>query len=191
MPNIFRNLKVKTLITLLKDDTSAQSIFSLIFEKVCRDLNETNANVLDELIVLLKQFDNNEESEQKILLQIGVLIVGDLSKDKKNRSQCDRFRDILFEIITNAFKQNDNIDWLISVTLPAFIIIVKSHIDANKNIAASDANNSNEITNLMKNYLNKTVIACNIFSRISSILLCEILFIIEINFRSIRKISIQ
>lgn len=141
MPNIFRK-KVKTLITLLKDDTSAQSLFSMIFEKACRDLNEINTNVLDELVVHLKQYANNAESEQK------------------NRSQCDRFRDILFEIITNASKQNDNIDWLINVTLPAFILIVKAHVDANKNTTESDANSSNEIIKLMKMYLNKTVIAC-------------------------------
>lgn len=144
----------------MKDDTSAQSLFSMIFEKACRDLNEINTNVLDELVVHLKQYANNAESEQKILLQIGVLIVGDLSKDKKNRSQCDKFRDILFEIITNASKQNDNIDWLINVTLPAFILIVKAHVDANKNTTESDANSSNEIIKLMKMYLNKTVIAC-------------------------------
>lgn len=141
MPNIFRK-KVKTLITLLKDDTSAQSLFSMIFEKACRDLNEINTNVLDELVVHLKQYANNAESEQK------------------NRSQCDRFRDILFEIITNASKQNDNIDWLINVTLPAFILIVKAHVDANKNTTESDANSSNEIIKLMKMYLNQTVIAC-------------------------------
>lgn len=162
MPNIFRNLKVNTLITLLKDDTSAQVIFSLIFEKACRDLNEINTNVLNELIELLRQFANNEDSEQKILLQIAVLIVCDLSKDKKNRSQCDRFRDLLFEIIINASKQTDNMDWLINITLPAFIIIVKGHVDGNKNTATSDTNNSDDMTKLMKTYLNTTVIICNL-----------------------------
>lgn len=145
------------MIALLKDDTNAQSIFSLIFEKTCRDLNEINTNVLDQSIALLQQFSNNEDSEQKILLQIAVLIVCDLSKDKKNRSHCDRFRDILFEIIVNASKQAENTDWLITITLPAFIIIVKAHLDANKNATAQDANNSTEITKLMKIYLKNTV----------------------------------
>lgn len=162
MPNIFRNLKLNTLINLLKDDTSAQSIFSLIFEKACRDLNEINTKVLDELIELLREFDSNAESEQKILLQIAVLIICDLSKDKKNRSHCDRFRDILFEIITNASKQIENMDWIINNTLPAFIIIVKAHVDANKNAATSATNSSNDITKLIKMYLNTTVIAYNI-----------------------------
>lgn len=167
MPNIFRNLKVKTLITLLKDDPSAQSIFSLIFEKACRDLNEINTNVLDELIVLLNpnQFNNNnEESQQKILLQIAVLVVCDLSKDKKNRSRYDRFRDILIEIIANKSKETDYIEWLMQTTLPAFMIIVRAHVDTNK---TTDANNSDEIIKLMKLYLNNTVIEIMIFTSIN------------------------
>lgn len=156
MPNIFRNLKVKTLITLLKDETSAQSIFSLIFEKACRDLNEIHSQVLDELIVLLKQFDDNEQSQQKILLQIVVLIVGALSKDKKNRNQYDRFRHILFDIIKNVSKNVDSIVWLINITLPALILIVKAHVDANKNEAVSDTKISEEVQ-LMKLYLKHTV----------------------------------
>lgn len=125
---------------------------------MCRDLNESNTNVLDESIALLQEFSNNEDREQKILLQIAVLIVCDLSKDKKNRSHCDRFRNILFEIIANALKQTANMDWLINVTLPAFILIVKAQIDANKNATTSDTNNSTEITKLMKIYLKNTVI---------------------------------
>lgn len=160
MPYIFRNVNIKTLITLLKDDESAQSIFSLIFEKTCRDLNEINTSVLDELIVLLMQFGRNDESQQKILLQIGVLIVGDLSKDKKNRCQQDRFRDILFDIIKNVSKENHNVDWLIAITLPAFINIVRAHVEANKNMNTAEASSScDEISKLMKLYLNNTVIA--------------------------------
>lgn len=174
MPNIFRNLKVNTLIALLKDDTNAQSIFSLIFEKTCRDLNETNTNVLDESIALLQQFSNNEDSEQKILLQIAVLIVCDLSKDKKNRAHCDGFRDILYEIIVNASKEADNMDWLINITLPAFIIIVKAHVDANKSVATAGANNNKDITKLMKIYLNNTVISCST-NILLQFIVCEII----------------
>lgn len=188
MPNIFRNLKVSTLIALLKDDVNAHSIFSLIFEKTCRDLNETNTNVLDESIALLRQFSTTEDSEQKILLQIVVLIVCDLSKDKKNRSQCDRFRDILFEIIVNASKQTDNMDWLINITLPAFIIIVKAHVDANKGAATSDTNNSTDITKLMKIYLKNTVISYSTEMR-SIILFFVKFYSIEFTFRLIQRIS--
>lgn len=187
MPNIFRNLKVSTLIALLKDDTNAQSIFSLIFEKTCRDLNEVNANVLEESIALLQQFSNNEDSEQKILLQIAVLIVCDLSKDKKNRAHCDRFRDILFEIIVNASKQTDSMDWLINVTLPAFILIVKAHVDANKSAATSETNNSKEITKLMKIYLKNTVTSHS--KNLSFNLFSAKYYSIGIIFRSIQKIS--
>lgn len=163
MPNIFRNLKVNNLITLLKDDTSATLIFSLIFEKACRDLNEINTNVLDEFIVLLELFENNAESQQRILLQVAVLIVVDLSKDKKNRSQYERFRNILMEIITNKSKETENIGWLMQTTLPAFMIIVRAHVDANK---TADGNKSNEIIKLMKLYLNNTVIDSMIFRKI-------------------------
>lgn len=159
----------------------------MIFEKTCRDLNEHNTNVLDEVIALLRKFSNNGDSEQRILLQIAVLIVCDLSKDKKNRNHCDRFRDILFEIIANASKQTDNMDWLMSVTLPAFIIIVKSHVDAQKNATTLDTKNSTEIPKLMKTYLKNTVIT---YCKNLLILIFE-KHLIEIMFRSIQEISFR
>lgn len=154
---MFTNLKVSTLITLFKEEASAQSIFALIFERICRDPNDTNAKVLDELYELLRQFDTNDRNEQKILLEIAVLVVGDLSKDKKNRIQCDRFREILFEIIKNVAKDVDNGEWLIGATLPAFVIIVKAYITANKCEPTQQTNDDEPTIQLIKMFLKNSV----------------------------------
>ena len=154
---VFTNLKVSTLITLFKEESSAQSIFALIFERICRDTNDKNAKILDELYELLRQFDTNDRNEQKILLEIAVLVVGDLSKDKKNRIQCDRFREILFEIIKNVAKDVDNGEWLIGATLPAFVIIVKAYITANKSDPTQETNVDEPTIQLIKMFLKNSV----------------------------------
>lgn len=157
---MFTNLKVSTLIALFKDEASAQSIFTLIFERTCRDINDKNVKVLDELFELLQQFEANEQSQQKILLEIAVLVVGDLSKDKKNRAHCDKFRDILFEIIKDVAKKTNDTDWLIDATLPAFVIVVKAYIAVNKSNsnAAQEANDDDQTVQLIKLFLRNSVI---------------------------------
>lgn len=156
-PNLFSNIKVSTLIALFKEEANAQSIFTLIFERICRDINDKNVKVLDELYELLREFDTNELSEQKILLEIAVLVVGDLSKDKKNRIQCDRFREILFEIIKTVSKDPDNGEWLIGATLPAFVIIVKAYITANKSNPTQETDIDEQTIQLIKLFLKNSV----------------------------------
>ncbi|XP_031625322.1 uncharacterized protein LOC116342004 [Contarinia nasturtii] len=158
-PNVFANLKIKTLITIFKDENSVQSIFALIFERTCRDINIENAKVLDELYELLQQFETNDQSQQKILLQIAVLVVGDLSKDKKNRVHCDRFRDIVFGIIKTVSKDKKNGGWLIGATLPAFVIIVKAYIAANK--AKEEKDSDEQTIQLIKLFLKNSVDCMN------------------------------
>lgn len=120
--------------------------------------------------------------------------MGDLAKDKKNRSQHDRFRDILFEIIANLSKENDSIDWLIGITLPAFIIIVRARIEASKSMATAEASNKDcdEIIKLMKLYLNNTVSASGNYDNDISLIVSVIVYnsyLIRCEFRLIRKIS--
>lgn len=154
---MFTNLKVSTLVALFKDEASAQSIFTLIFEKSCRDINDKNAKVLDELFELLQQFDANDRIQQKNLLEITVLVVGELSKDKKNRTHCDKFRDILFEIIKSVSKNKKDGDWLIGATLPAFVIIVKAYIAANKTNATEESDSDVQTIKLIKLFLKNSV----------------------------------
>lgn len=156
-PNLFSNIKVSTLIALFKEEANAQSFFILIFERTCRDINDKNVKVFDELYELLRKFNTNERSEQKILLEIAVLVVGDLSKDKKNRIQCDRFREILFEIIKTVSKDADNGEWLIGATLPAFVIIVKAYITANKSNPTQESDSDEQTIQLIKLFLKNSV----------------------------------
>lgn len=142
---------------MLKDKACAQSIFALIFERACRDVNETNANVFDELFKLLEQFDAHDDSQRKILLEIGVLVVADLSKDKKNRTHADKFREILFEIIKKITKEKTNFQWIFNTTLPAFVVIVKNSIATNKSSATPGAASEKEIIQLVKLFLKNSV----------------------------------
>lgn len=157
-PNIFRNLKVDTLIKLLKDETCAQPIFALIFEKTCRDLNDVNINVLDELFELLKQFSDNDQSQQHLLLQIAVLVICDLWKDYKHRQHYDRFREVLFDIIKTLAKSNEDNLWFIDATLPAFVLIVKTFINENKTNPTQNAHSDDETIQLIKLFLKTSVI---------------------------------
>lgn len=154
---MFASLKVSTLVALFKDEVSAQAIFALIFEKTCRDLNESNTKVLDELFELLKGFDANDDSQQKILLEIVVLVVSELSRDKRIRAHCDRFREILFEIVKKASAQKNNRNWLISTTLPAFVVIVKTYIAENKANATTDAASDTQTLQLIKLFVMNSV----------------------------------
>lgn len=154
---MFAHLKVNTLVALFKDEAGAQSIFALIFEKTCRDINETNAKVLDELFELLNDFDAIDESQQRILLEIAVLVVSDLSRDKKNRSHCDRFREILFEIIKKVSMDKTNRDWIIGTTLPAIVFIVKTHIANSKANPTLETKGDDKTVQLIKLFLANSV----------------------------------
>lgn len=154
---MFTNLKVDTLIALFKHESNAQSIFALIFERTCRDINDTNAKILDELYELLQQFETHDRIKQKILLEIAVLVVGDLSKDKKNCLHFDKFRDILSEIIKNEGKNTNNANWLIEATLPAFVIIVKAYITANKSNPTQEMDTDDQTIQLIKLFLKNSV----------------------------------
>lgn len=156
-PIIFENLNVNTLITMLEVEPNAQSIFALIFEKTCRDLNAVNLKALDELFELLQQFETNEQNRQQLLLQISDLVICDLFKDHKNRSHCDRFRNVLFDIIKKLSKDEQNIGWLISSTLPAFVIVVKAYIAANKSNPTQNADGDDETIPLIKLFLKNSV----------------------------------
>lgn len=142
---------------VLEDEPQAQSIFALIFDKTCRDLNEVNLKALDELFGHLQKFESNEPKRQKILLQISNLVICDLSKDKKNHSHYDRIRDVFFEIIKKSSKDEQNIEWFITSTLPAFVIIVKAYIAANKLNSTQNANAHEETIQLMKLFLKNSV----------------------------------
>lgn len=154
---MFTNLKISTLITLFKDEPSVQSIFALTFERTCRDINGKNVKALDELYQLLQQFKTNDQSQQKILLETAVLVVGDLSKEKNNRAHYDRFREILFEIIKDVSKDKVNGEWLIGSTLPAFVIIVKAYIAANKSNPTQESNDDKQSIQLIKLFLKNSV----------------------------------
>lgn len=154
---MFKSLKVSTLVALFKDEVSAQSIFALIFEKTCRDINESNTEVLDELFELLKDFDANDDSQRKILLEVVVLVVSELSRDKRIRAHGDRFREILFEIMKKVSAEKKNRNWLISTTLPAFVVIVKTFIATNKANPTPDAASDTQTLQLIKLFVMNSV----------------------------------
>lgn len=104
-----------------------------------------------------------DQRQQKLLLLIGVTVLGELSKDKKTRNHCDNIRNILFDIIKSVANK-DAANQFIDATLPAFVIIMKTHILANKTNTVNASNSANadddndEIIRLTKLFLRKTVI---------------------------------
>lgn len=134
MPAIFSHLSIETLIGVFKAESAAKSIYDMIFNRIVKDLNNTNLNMLDVLHSLLKKFDKVGARQQQAILDIAVLAVVNLSKNKKHKEHYDRFRVTLFEIIRNGVANDDAeaSKKCLEKTLPAFATIIKTMVARNE-----------------------------------------------------------
>lgn len=135
MPAIFASLRIKTLISVFSAEPAAQSIYDMIFNRIAKDLNETNLKMFDELHSLLTEFEKAEAEQQQTILDIAVFAVVNLSKNKKNKDHYDRFRVTLFEIIRQRVASTEDTEAskkCIERTLPAFATIVKTMVARNE-----------------------------------------------------------
>lgn len=120
--------------------------------------------MFDDLFALLGTFYQQDKSKQKILLDIAVMVMVGLSKDKRQKSHLERFRSRVSEIIRKEVDGGESLDTLIRSTMPAFVIIVKSHIFNSKATEADAAGDkNNDITELIKTFLKHTVIVSLFF----------------------------
>lgn len=158
MPAIFTKLRIKTLIDVFSVGPGAQTIYDMIFNRIVKDLNETNLEMLDELHVALTKFDKVDAVQQQTLLDIAVFAVVHLAKNKKNKEQYDRLRVSLFEIIRNVIATNDAtaMKQYIATTLPAFATIVKTMI------ARSETDES--LATVFKLFMTNTVDCTNAYA---------------------------
>lgn len=161
---IFDHLSLNTFVTLFQDEPKANPILSILFERLCRDLTDGTLKVFDDLFALLGAFYQQDKSKQKILLDIAVMVMVGLAKDKRQKSHLERFRDRVSEIIRKEVDDGESLDTLIRSTLPAFVIIVKSHIFNSKATEADAAGDkNNDIPELIKTFLKHTVIVSLFF----------------------------
>lgn len=145
-------------MTLFQNEPAVNPVLSILFERLCRDLNADTLKTLDDLFVLLTNFYDQDLDKRKILLNVGVMVMVGLSKDKKQKSQLERFRDCIADIIRKEIANNESLDELIAMTLPAFVIIVKSHIFNSKSMEAETvAEGNKDITELIRTFLKYTV----------------------------------
>lgn len=159
LPTIFEHLRLATFVALFESEPNARPVLAILFERLCRDLNAGTLKVLDELFDLLATFDAHAEDRRNIVLDMAVMVMVGLSKDKKQRSHLERFRDRVADIIRAEVAGKRSLNELIRMTLPAFVIIVKSHISNAK--AAEPSGDKTEVTELIKTFLGHTVrIAC-------------------------------
>lgn len=160
LPTIFENLSVGTFVTLFEDEPNANPVLSILFERLCRDLNTGTLKVLDDLFELLAEFDTYEKNKREILLDMAVMAMVGLSKDKKQKSHLERFRDRVADIIRAEVAGKQSLDDLIRMTLPAFVIIVKSHISNAKPTSTEPSTITDDnkgVTDLVRIFLEHTV----------------------------------
>lgn len=158
LPAIFQNLSFNVFVTLFQNEPAVNPVLSILFERLCRDLNADALKTVDDLFVLLNKFYDEDLDKRQILLDIGVMVMVGLSKDKKQKSQLERFRDCIADIIRKEIANDESLDDLIAMTLPAFVIIVKSHIFNSKSTEANAVVEGNkDITELIRTFLKYTV----------------------------------
>lgn len=156
-PNIFNELDFKTFITLVKDESIFKSIIAMIFERT-KEHSDTYDRILSEFLTYLQQFDEINNSEQRLLLNVAVYVIGDLAKDKSKKEQFDEARDTLFKIIVTMIdnQSTELNNWFLLTTLPAFVTLIKILIRVHKsdNIEFQDGP---LLKKLIKLYLNNSV----------------------------------
>lgn len=156
LPTIFEHLGLATFVALFESEPNTKPVLSILFERLCRDLNAGTLKVLDELFDLLATFDAHAEDRRKMLLDMAVMVMVGLSKDKKQKGHLERFRDRVSDIIrAEVVAGKQSLNELIRTTLPAFVIIVKSYISNAK--AAEPSGDKSEVTELIKTFLEHTV----------------------------------
>lgn len=147
---------------MLEDGDEINSIFRMVFKRIC-EYDDSYSKILAELFKLLEAFDETDETKQKMLLQIAVFILGDLSKDKTKKETFDQLCELLFKIIQNAVNIDSN-DWFLGTTLPAFVTLTKTAINKAITTETAELNDDERTTKLISLYLKKTIDCTNLDS---------------------------
>lgn len=152
-------MNLNTFITLLKDGDEINSIFGMVFKRICEH-DESYLMVLAEMLKLLEAFDDTDETKQKMLLQIAVFVLGDLSKDKTKKESFDQLCELFSKIIQNAANIDSN-DWFLRTTLPAFVTLIKTIINKAIKSDTAEVKDDKQTTKLISLYLKKSIDCTN------------------------------
>lgn len=128
----------------------------MIFDRVAKNLNEDNCKMLNHLLDICVEFQIDNPAQHEVLLNIGVIAVVQLSKNKKAKEYFDKFRHALLDIIkryfaSKLFKKEENVTEFVTKTLSAFVIIIKTMVSK----APEDIDE--QLANITKKYLRNSV----------------------------------
>lgn len=131
----------------------------MVFERI-GEHDHSYSKVLAELFKLLEIFDETDETKQKMLLQIAVIVVDDLSKDKTKKESFDQLCKLLFKITQNAANVDSN-DWFFKTTLPVIVTLTKTTINKAITSEAVELKDDKQTTKLISLYLEKSIDCAN------------------------------
>lgn len=98
----------------------------MIFDRASNQFTDGDVKIFDELNGKLQEYNEIDESQQKVFLQIAICATVSLSKIKKCKEIYDKLRVNLYEIVQREVKSNEN--EIIEKTLPAFATVANTMI---------------------------------------------------------------
>lgn len=170
-PAIFNYIQINDLVQMFNSENET-GVFDMIFDRVAKNLSDDNNKMLNDFVDICA--DGDKRTKNDILLNIAVIAVVQLSKNKKAKDHFDKYRIALLAIIRKHFagkmlSTEDKVSEFVARTLSAYVIIIKTLV------SKAPEEIDDQLVEITKQYLRNSV-SC--IEKVSLLLgyQCNILF---------------